>query len=60
MQAFLITIVRQLLLYIPFLILFNQKWGYEGLIHAQPCEEFLCMIFSMFLLFRMFRKLEKN
>ena len=60
MQAFLITIVRQLLLYIPFLILFNQKWGYEGLIHAQPCEEFLCMIFSLILLFRMFRKLEKN
>ena len=60
MQAFLITIVRQLLLYIPFLILFNQKWGYDGLIHAQPCEEFLCMIFSLILLFRMLGKLEKN
>ena len=58
MQAFLITIVRQLLLYIPFLIFFNQKWGYDGLIHAQPCEEVLCMVFSLFLLFRMFGRLD--
>lgn len=60
MQAFLITVVRQLLLYIPFLILFDQKWGYDGLIHAQPCEEFLCMIFSLFLLFGMLGKLDKE
>ena len=49
--AFGITIVRQLLLYIPFLLLFNRLWGYTGLIHAQPVEEGICMVFSLILLF---------
>lgn len=33
------------------LLLFNRFWGYTGLIHAQPVEESICMIFSLFLLF---------
>lgn len=51
LYAFGITIVRQLVLYIPFLVLFNRVWGYTGLIHAQPVEEGICMIFSLILLF---------
>lgn len=49
--AFGITIVRQLVLYIPFLLLFNRFFGYTGLIHAQPVEEGICMAFSLILLF---------
>lgn len=58
MFAFGITIVRQLVLYIPFLLIFNRVWGYSGLIHAQPTEEFVCMIFSLGIMFRYLKKYE--
>lgn len=60
LYAFGITIVRQLLLYIPFLLLFNSLWGFAGLIHAQPTEEFICMIFALALLFTRLRKMEQH
>lgn len=60
LYAFGITIVRQLLLYIPFLLLFNRLWGYNGLIHAQPVEESICMVFSLALLFTNLRKISAN
>ncbi len=60
MFAFGITVVRQLVLYIPFLLLFNAVWGYTGLIHAQPAEECLCMAFSLILLFRQLKRYETN
>lgn len=56
--AFGITIVRQLVLYIPFLLLFNQIWGYNGLIHAQPAEECVCMVFSLWLVLWQLKKYE--
>lgn len=58
--AFGITIVRQLVLYIPFLLLFNRFWGYTGLIHAQPVEESICMIFSLFLLFTRLKQIAER
>lgn len=60
LYAFGITIVRQLLLYIPFLLLFNRFWGFDGLIHAQPTEEFICMIFALILLFRRIGTMEQR
>lgn len=48
--AFLITAVRQLALYIPFLLVFNRLWGFSGLIYAQPVEKFICMFFATVLL----------
>ena len=60
MYAFTITIVRQLLLYIPFLLLFNKLWGYKGLIHAQPVEECLCVIFAVLLLKWSLAQMEKS
>ena len=59
MFAFGITIVRQLILYIPFLLIFNRVWGYSGLIHAQPTEEFVCMIFSLCIMFRYLKRFEE-
>lgn len=58
--AFGITIVRQLVLYIPFLLIFNRFWGYTGLIHAQPVEESICMAFSLILLFTRLSKISEN
>lgn len=60
LYAFGITIVRQLVLYIPFLILFNRFWGYNGLIHAQPVEECICMVFSLALLGANLNKIADN
>lgn len=58
--AFGITIVRQLVLYIPLLLLFNRLWGYTGLIHAQPAEEAVCMAFALWLLMTVTKRLERN
>lgn len=58
--AFGITIVRQLVLYIPFLLVFNHLWGFQGLIHAQPTEEAICMVFSLLLLFRAVNRFSKR
>ena len=60
MYAFLITVIRQLVLYIPFLLLFNRMWGYGGLIHAQPAEEALCLVVSAVLLRRTMNNLEQE
>ena len=60
LYAFAITIVRQLVLYIPFLLLFNRLWGYQGLIHAQPAEEAVCMVVSLCLLFGIIRMIERS
>lgn len=48
--SFGITVMRQLVFYIPMLLLFDKLWGYYGLIHAQPVEEALCMVLSILLL----------
>ncbi len=56
--SFGITFVRQLLLYIPFLLVFNRLWGYTGLIHAQPAEELICMVLSLIVLLGYLKKAE--
>lgn len=60
MFAFGITIVRQIVLYIPFLLIFNRIWGYSGLVHAQPAEEIICMLVSLILLKRTVREMEER
>lgn len=60
MQSFGITILRQLVFYIPFMLLFDKLWGYAGLIHAQPASELLSMIVSVVMLFGTVNKLWKN
>ena len=60
MYAFGITLVRQLVLYIPFLLLFNRIWGYAGLIHAQPAEEALCLLVSVLLLHSTLERLNRD
>ncbi|MBP3810414.1 MAG: MATE family efflux transporter [Clostridiales bacterium] len=50
--AFCITLVRQLILYIPLLIIFNKLFGFKGLIHAQPVTEAVMMAVSIMFLLR--------
>ncbi|MBQ3925141.1 MAG: hypothetical protein II696_06465, partial [Firmicutes bacterium] len=56
MYAFCITLVRQLVLYIPLLLLMNRMWGFGGLIWAQPVTEVIMMIISVRLLVGTIRK----
>ena len=58
--AFGITVVRQLVLYIPMLLLFSRLWGYTGLIHAQPVEEAVCMVLALAVLFLHLNRLERG
>lgn len=53
--AFGITLVRQLFLYIPLLLLLNQLFGFGGMLLAQPITEVLMMAASVFLLWHTIR-----
>ena len=54
--AFAITLVRQLILYIPLLLLLNRLFGFGGMIWAQPVTELIMMGVSVSLLVRMIRR----
>ena len=55
MHAFVITLVRQLILYIPLLLLMDRVFGFRGLIWAQPITEVIMMAASVLLLYRTIR-----
>ena len=48
--AFGITLVRQLILYIPLLLLLNSMFGFNGMLFAQPITEAVMMTVSLLLL----------
>ena len=52
LYAFGITIVRQLVLYIPLLLLLNRLFGFDGMLCAQPITEAVMMAVSLTLLLR--------
>lgn len=58
--AFGITVVRQLLLYIPLLLLLNRFFGFCGLIWAQPLTELIMMIISVSMLYRFLKNCQKT
>ena len=57
--AFSITLVRQLILYIPFLLIFNSLFSFGGLLTAQPITEVIMMIVSVSLLYRTIKRNKK-
>ncbi|MBQ6369989.1 MAG: MATE family efflux transporter [Firmicutes bacterium] len=59
MYALGITIVRQLVLYIPLLFLMNHLFHFGGLIWAQPVTELVMMVVSVRLLVGMIRRLQR-
>ena len=54
--AFGITLVRQLILYIPLLLLLDHTFGFDGMIWAQPVTEVIMMAASVALLVRVIRR----
>jgi Na+-driven multidrug efflux pump len=58
--AFAITLIRQLLLYVPLLLLLNRLFGFGGMIWAQPCTEVIMMAVSVGLLYKVIRQSEAH
>ena len=56
--AFVITLIRQLFLYVPLLLILNRVFGFGGMIWAQPVTELIMMTASVALLCRVIRKEE--
>jgi Na+-driven multidrug efflux pump len=54
--AFGITLVRQLFLYVPLLLLLNRAFGFGGMIWAQPVTEVIMMAVSILLLVGVIRR----
>lgn len=58
--AFCITLVRQLILYIPLLFLLNSLFGFGGMLKAQPITEAVMMTVSLLLLYRFITAKERK
>ena len=56
--AFAITLVRQLVFYVPLLLLLNRIFGFGGMIWAQPVTEAVMMAVSIYLLYSTIRREE--
>ena len=56
--AFVITLVRQLFLYVPLLLLLNGHFGFKGMIWAQPITELIMMVVAVSLLVIKLRQYE--
>ena len=55
--AFGITLVRQLILYIPLLLLLNDCLGFNGMLFAQPITEAIMMGVSLLLLTKFIKQM---
>ena len=58
--AFGITLIRQLILYIPLLLLLNRSFGFNGMLWAQPVTEAVMMADSLILLTGSIRRIPDN
>lgn len=54
--AFVLSISRQGILYMPLLVILNRLFGFSGFIYAQPITDIIMLIFSSLLLFRVIKK----
>ena len=58
--AFTITLVRQLFLYVPLLLLLDGHFGFKGMIWAQPITELIMMVVSVTLLATKLKQYERG
>lgn len=54
--AFILSISRQGILYMPLLLLLNKLFGFSGFIYAQPITDMVMILFSSILLFKVMPK----
>lgn len=58
--AFILSISRQGILYIPLLVMLNKVLGFNGFIYAQPITDMIMLVFSSILLFNVLPKNKEN
>ena len=58
--AFILSISRQGVLYMPLLIILNKLFGFSGFIYAQPITDMIMLTFSAILLFKVIPKDDTN
>ncbi len=58
--AFCITLVRQLIFYIPLLLILDKLFGFGGMIKAQPITEAVMITVSLLLLYRFITTKERE
>lgn len=58
--AFILSISRQGLLYMPLLVILNNAFGFSGFIYAQPITDMIMLAFSSILLFKVMPKDNKS
>jgi len=56
-QAALLALSRQILLFVPFILLFPRFWGLSGIFAAAPASDLLTFLISLFLVARQLRAL---
>ena len=59
-QSLLLAVGRQGLVYLPVLIIMDKIIGLEGIIWAQPCADFVCIIASIIMFRAIMKKLENG
>ncbi len=57
-RAFLLSLGRQLLIYVPLLLLFNSLMQLEGMIYAQPAADFISSIAAVLMSISFLKKLK--
>ena len=58
--AFVITLIRQLFLYVPLLLILNHIFGFFGMIWAQPITEMIMMTVAVSMLVNIIQKMQKK
>ncbi len=58
--SFVITLIRQLALYVPLLLLLNHIFGFNGMLFAQPVTEVIMMIVSVAMLVSVINAVSKK
>lgn len=59
-QAFILTVSRQGLLYIPLLFLLNHLFGWNGMVYSQPIADFIMLLIASSLLLKVLHSLKES
>jgi len=57
--AAFLALSRQVILFIPFLLIFPRFWGLDGIFYAAPASDFLTFLISLVLVGRLLRELRR-
>lgn len=59
LKGITLSLTRQVILLIPFVIVFSAIWGLKAIPFATPCADFLAFCLTTYMIFREFRKMKQ-